>query len=271
LGVIEFRAFEMMPQADMLLVLNALVRALAAALSESPFQRPLIDWRGALQDRMALPWFLRRDLQDVLQFLQQSGFEFKPAWFEPHLDFRFPILTRFQTRGVAWTLRQAIEPWPVMGDHVGTGRTVDASTDRLELLAEGAGAGTDILASVNGLQVPLTAVGDRAAVGGIRFRLYSNPWGLQPQVEAHSPLRFEFFDPHTHQLLHAFEFHNWKRDKGPYEGLPKTKKDAERRVAERLVFPAHPARKAGPWQPLEPDPATPFTLDLRCRPRTSPR
>ena len=30
-----------------------------------------------------------------------------------------------------------MEPWPVMGEHQGTGRVVDGTTDRLELLAEG--------------------------------------------------------------------------------------------------------------------------------------
>jgi uncharacterized protein (DUF2126 family) len=262
LGLVEFRAFEMMPAVELLLAPNALLRALAAAFAEAPYRELVIDWHDQLQDRFRLPWFLRADLKAVLDFLNTRGFAFQPAWFDPHLDFRFRVITRFRTGTIRWTLRQAIEPWPVMGDHTGTGRTVDASTDRLELVAEGWTPGTRLLAIVNGLRIPLKRFKGGVALAGIRYRLVDNPFGLQPHVKAHVPLQFEIVDPDRQQILHAFKYADITPT-GP-DGLapPTTLEEARTRVQGRVI-PSRPTRRKPRWREVRPTREAPFTLDLR--------
>jgi uncharacterized protein (DUF2126 family) len=262
-GLIEFRAFEMTPTADMHLAANLLLRALAATFAEKPFNSPLTDWGMALHDRFALPYFLRRDLREIVAYLNGHGFAFDADWFEPHLDFRFPVITRWATGRVNWTLRHAIEPWPVMGEHTGTGRVVDATTDRLELLAEGLGENDSLIPVVNGLHAPLLSQGNDVAVGAVRYRLFTNPWGLQPQVSAHSPLRFEIVDTSSRRIIHAFDYLNWKRDGGNYERPPQDQADADQRVWSRVVSREERCGAAAEWRVVELSPQAPFTLDLR--------
>lgn len=262
LGLVEFRAFEMMPAAEMFLAPNALLRALAAAFAESPYGEPLKDWRGALCDQFALPWFLREDLKNVLRFLRGHGFSFQPVWFEPHFDFRFRIITRFTTGVVSWTLRHAIEPWPVMGNHLGTGRIVDASTERLELLAEGWEPGASLVASVNGIRIPLKPRRGGVAVGGIRYRAFDNPFGLQPHIKSHAPLRFEIIDAQRKRVLHCFGYQDWAEVENGNAGLPRTREEARLRADRRhVVLPT--SRRQARWREGQTSPRAPLTLDLR--------
>jgi uncharacterized protein (DUF2126 family) len=260
-GLIEFRAFEMVPEPALLLAANALLRALAACFVEKPFSLPLVDWREALHDKFALPWLLRSNLRDVLAFVNGHGFDFALEAFDAQLDFRFPIITRFEAGGGRWTLRQALEPWPVMGEHQGTGRVVDASTDRLELLVQGMAPDSNLAVGVNGLRLPLVPAGHDAAVGAIRYRLVDNPWGLQPHVQAHTPLSFEIIDLKRQQVIHAFDYLNWKPEGGNYDAPPRTDDEARQRVERRLVM-----KPSGGPASLRDVPASdraPYTLDLR--------
>ena len=126
-GLIEFRAFEMVPEPEAQLAPNLLLRALTACFAESPYTKPLVDWREQLHDRFALPEFLREDLHAIVAYLNEHGFSFASDAFDAQLDFRFPIITEFSTKGVNWSLRHAMEPWPVMGEHEGTGRRTGSS------------------------------------------------------------------------------------------------------------------------------------------------
>ena len=260
-GLIEFRAFEMVPNPAMLLAANALLRVLAACFAEKPFVLPLIDWREALHDRFALPCFLRQDLRAVIAYVNSQGFSFADDAFDAQLDFRFPVITRFSAGDVQWALRQALEPWPVMGEHQGSGRSVDSTTDRLELLAEG--DVSKLAASVNGFRVPLIETGSGAAVGGIRYRLFDNPWGLQPHISAHSPLHFELVDLKRGKVIHAVDYLNWRSPDIDYDGLPGSAEEARRRVAERVR--CRPDLVGGPatLRQIPGSPHAPFTLDLR--------
>jgi uncharacterized protein (DUF2126 family) len=262
-GLIEFRAFEMVPDPDLLLAANVLLRSLTAAFAEEPYTEPLVDWREALHDRFALPCLLKEDLRKVITYLNERGFSFPEDIFDKQLDFRFPVVTRFNAGGVDWTLRQALELWPVMGEHQGTGRVVDSTTDRLELSARGLQKSSNLAASVNGIQIPLVPMGQDAAAGAIRYRLFNNPWGLQPQIQAHSPLHFEIIDEDSGKVVHAFDYLNWKTDGANYEGVPASGEEARQRVQDRLRPRTDCENTDALFRQLPLSPHAPYTLDLR--------
>ncbi|MDX2227492.1 MAG: transglutaminase family protein [Verrucomicrobiae bacterium] len=272
LGLVEFRAFEMMPSPEMFLAPNLLLRALAACFCLEPYAAPLHDWRGQLHDRFALPHFLSADLEKVLAYLNARGFSLTPESFAPHLAFRFPRITHFAERGFEFSLRQALEPWPVLGEQPTasgtTARCVDPSTDRLEIFVRGTPLPE---VSVNGWLLPLEKISDRESVGAVRYRLFDLTPSLQPQVRAHSPLVFEIIDPATQLILHAFDYHNWKPKPGFYDGLPRSDAEAAERVSERLILrPEKIGTQAKMRTPPEPRPeASALTLDLRALPHES--
>ena len=91
-----------------------------------------------------LPHFVWADFRDVIADMNAHGFAFEPEWFRPHWEFRFPLIGKVQYDGVGIELRQALEPWHVMGEEGaagGTVRFVDCSVERLEVKATRPDAG----------------------------------------------------------------------------------------------------------------------------------
>ena len=122
LGLHEFRAFEMPPHARMCLLQMLLLRALVARFWKTPYTAPLIRWGTQLHDRFMLPHFVAADLHDVVQDMRQAGYAFDAAWFDPFVEFRFPRYGVASYDNLTLELRQAIEPWHVLGEEVaGTG------------------------------------------------------------------------------------------------------------------------------------------------------
>src|SRR5262249_44765318 len=114
-GLLEMRAFEMPPHARMSLTQHLLLRAAIAAFWEKPYQRPLVRWGTDIHDRWMLPHFVWQDFEDVIVDLREAGYPLKTEWFAPHFEFRFPFSGDFAVRGLALELRQALEPWHVLG------------------------------------------------------------------------------------------------------------------------------------------------------------
>jgi uncharacterized protein (DUF2126 family) len=263
LGLVEFRAFEMVPTTDMFLATNVLLRVLASSFLEKPYTHALIEFREALHDRFALPYFLAQDIVEVLEYLRARGFDFPDDTFLPHMELRFPLVTTWNTGRVQWELRQALEPWPVMGDGT-VSRSVDASTDRLQILARGFGEPASCYAAVNGIRIPLQPQPGNIAVGAIRYRLFDNYWGLQPHIRAHSPLRFDVLDAASDEIVHAFDFMNWKPQPGNYDELPQSEEEADRRVAERVISRTERCGQKPTLRKTSLSSNAPFTLDLRA-------
>lgn len=195
LGIVEFRAVEMAPDATSLLAVHALWRALAAAFCKTPYRTSLIDWRERLHGRYLTPAWLRHDLGEVLGFLKGQGFEFQPEWFEPVFDFRFPKIAEEKTEGTEWVLRHAAETWPLLGEQPspegGTVRCVDSSTERLEIHLP---VGRRMAVTVNGRGVPLLDLPDGSASGSFRFRCMDLPVRLRPDIGSHLPLEIMVHD-----------------------------------------------------------------------------
>ena len=162
LGLVELRAFEMPPHAQMSLTQQLLVRALTAHFWESPYRRKLVWWGTMLHDRFMLPHFVQLDWEDVMADLREAGYEFQTEWFAPHFEFRFPQIGSVTRRGMRLELRHALEPWHVLGEEAsgsGTARNVDSSVERLQVKVAGM-TGQRFVVACNGRRVPLHATGE---------------------------------------------------------------------------------------------------------------
>src|SRR5262249_57248281 len=104
---------------------------------------------------------------------------------------------RVASEGMELELRQAIEPWNVLGEEVsgtGTARYVDSSVERLQVRVRGMTGGRHVVAC-NGRPVPLASTGVLAEyVAGVRFRAWSPHSALHPTIGVQAPPPFDILD-----------------------------------------------------------------------------
>jgi uncharacterized protein (DUF2126 family) len=162
-------------------------------------------------------------------------------------------------------IRNAIEPWNVLGEELtttGTSRYVDSSVERVEVLADGIIAERHRVL-VNGQTVPLTPTGKAGQyVAGVRFRAWAPPHSLHAHIGIHHPLQFDVHDTWGERSLGALAYHVWHPEGRGYDAPPLTRFEAAARRAQRVTL-APPM----PW-PITPirssaHPQAPCTLDLR--------
>ena len=265
LGLVEFRAFEMPPHERMSLAQQVLLLALIARFWKTPDSGMLVRWGTKLHDRFMLPHFLEQDLDDVIQDMNQAGYEIQKEWFSPHLEFRFPLYGAIHHRDLMMEVRQALEPWHVMGEEGaagGTVRYVDSSVERLQVKLSGL-TNTRYVVACNGKRVPLISTGRQGeAVGGVRYRAWQSPNSLHPNIGVDAPLTFDVYDRWSERAVAGCTYHVAHQGGRNFEQFPVNAYEAESRRLARFTPFGH---TAGSY--VEPAdisrPEFPCTLDLR--------
>ncbi|WP_207536821.1 transglutaminase family protein [Sabulicella rubraurantiaca] len=265
-GLVEFRAFEMPPHAEMSLAQMLLMRAAVAAFWGQPYRRSLVRWGTALHDRFMLPHHAEEDFRSALEEMGQMGFALDPAWFAPHFEFRFPRLGTVEAAGMELELRHALEPWHVLGEETGGGGTVryvDSSVERVQARVTNWVPERYTLAA-NGAAVPLHPTGQAGEfVAGIRFKAWDPPSALHPTVRAQTPLVLDVHDAWTGRAVGGLTYHVSHPGGRNYQTFPVNANEAEARRRARFFAHGH---TPGPMPRPVPAPSLehPCTLDLRA-------
>ena len=173
---------------------------------------------------------------------------------------------------MALEVRNALEPWHVLGEELsttGTSRYVDSSLERIEVRSTGLVPERHALL-VNGQALPMRSTGTTGeAVVGVRFRAWAPPHSLQPHLGIHHPLRLELVDTWARRSLGSCSYHVWHPGGRGFNAPPLTRFEASARRSQRFTVDG-----PRPWPIdaplLRADGEAPYSVDLRRFPLDHP-
>ncbi len=266
LGLLEMRAFEMPPHERMSLTQQLLLRSLIARFWREPYQPArLARWGTELHDRFMLPYFIEQDFRDVIAEQNRAGFALRPSGSRRISNSGFPKYGDFAVLGAEIELRQALEPWHVMGEEGAAGgavRYVDSSVERLQVKVSGLAPDRYAL-TCNGRRIPLRPTGTVGEfVAGVRYKAWQPPSALHPLIPSHSPLTFDLVDTWMNRSMGGAQYHVAHPGGRSHDTFPVNAFESESRRLARFVRMGHTPNKV--TAPREtPNVEFPFTLDLR--------
>ncbi|HLO44069.1 MAG TPA: transglutaminase family protein [Leadbetterella sp.] len=237
LGILELRAFDMPPHKHMNLVQTLMVRALVAKFWKNPYKKKLIRWGTELHDRFLLPHFAYLDMIDVVNDLKDAGYDFDISWFSPFFEFRFPHHGSITVDNIQLEIRLGIEPWHVLGEELsnaGTSRFVDSSLERLQVKVSGIVPERHILLC-KGCRIPLRSTGTKGEyVAGIRYKAWSPPSALHPNIGEDVPLVFDIVDTWNNRVLGGCTYFVTHPGGRSFDTFPVNSFEAESRKISRF-------------------------------------
>ena len=266
LGLLELRAFEMPPHERMSITQMLLIRSIISNFWENPYKRNLVRFGTELHDKYMLPHFIWEDFCDVIEDLNRNGYSLDKEWYEVFLNFRFPLAGKMDFNGITLELRNAAEPWLVLGEEGavgGTSRFVDSSLERLQVRVFGMNSERYIL-TCNQKVVPLKSTGtNNEFVAGIRFKAWHPPSSLHPNIKSHSPLVFDIIDTWKGRSIGGCTYHVAHPGGRNYTTFPVNANEAEsRRISRFFQFGHTPGNLNFEGKEIV-NPEFPYTLDLR--------
>ncbi len=265
LGLVEFRAFEMPPNARMSLAQQVLLMALVARFWKQPYRARLVRWGTSLHDKFMLPHYVWADLCDIIDDMQRAGYAVEREWFLPHFEFRFPRYGVIEYGDIELEVRHALEPWHVMGEEGapgGTVRYVDSSLERLQVRTSGM-SDERYAVVCNGHRVPLRGTGRQGEfVGGVRFRAWQPAASLHPTIAVDAPLTFDLYDRWNQRAVAGCKYYVAHPGGRSHEDFPVNSYAAESRRLARFAPFGHSAGQY-PEPPRVIRDEAPHTLDLR--------
>ena len=237
LGVLELRGFDMPPHKEMCLVQLLLIRSLVAVFWNNPYKHKLINWGTDLHNKFMMHHFVREDMYEVVDYLNQYGVPFRKEWLDVFLDFKFPEYGAVNVEGINLTLRAGIEPWIVLGEEMsstGTARFVDSSVERLEVLLEDFNPDRYALLC-NSIEVPMVKTPYKGKyVAAIRYKAWAPSSALHPTIPVNTPLVFDVYDRWNDRSVGGCTYHVMHPGGRNYDTFPINSLEAESRRMTRF-------------------------------------
>jgi len=253
LGILELRAFDMPPHSHMALLQMLLVRALVSCFWRNPYKHKLVRWGTRLHDKFLLEHYVKEDIKEVVEYLNENGYEFKLDWFDPFFEFRFPLYGMTTINNMNVEIRAAIEPWHVLGEESGsqgTSRYVDSSVERLQIKIEDFNEARYTLAC-NGVQIPLSRTSvEGEYVSGVRYKAWQ-PWSaLHPTIGVDTPLTFDIIDKWNDKSIGGFNYFVSHPGGRSYDTFPVNSYEAESRRINRYWDFNHSQGEVVDYEPI---------------------
>lgn len=237
LGIVEFRAFDMPPHKEMCITQLLLIRSLIAAFWKNPYRAQLVNWENELHDKFMMHHYVREDIYEVIDFLNNSGIAFQKEWMDVFLNFRFPEYGSVTVNNINMTIRAGLEPWIVLGEEMsntGTARFVDSSVERIEVYLENFNSERYILLC-NDIRVPLHNTAFKSKfVAGIRYKAWAPSSAMHPTIGVHSPLIFNIYDTWNERTIGGCTYHIVHPGGRNYDTFPVNDLEAESRRMTRF-------------------------------------